>query len=299
MTTMTFKLPKLPTLKLPPLKLPTLLTTCLPCSAVNIILIILVVIVVIIIIILLQKDKNIFESFACDKKNILDTILPNSIDEQSTLDKLASSDESATSDVTPIVEQPNVAPIVEQPNVAPIVEQPNVSELSRVVEQPIVGESTINSCNVLENSNDQYAIYEPINNAPSALPIQVVPSPTPPASDPSPTPPASDPSPPPAVPSVKIYNFNTFNCGWSIKFQEEWDKFTDVVSNDTNINSFVKAIDVKCDKECNQSLCAEYHVKGYPTVIFNVNGQRTMYEGDRTVDGLKSVLNEHISKLSV
>ena len=43
-----------------------------------------------------------------------------------------------------------------------------------------------------------------------------------------------------ATPSInsrlKIFNFNTEWCGWSKRFQPEWDKFTQAVKANPNLN---------------------------------------------------------------
>jgi thioredoxin-like negative regulator of GroEL len=80
---------------------------------------------------------------------------------------------------------------------------------------------------------------------------------------------------------IKIYNFNTEWCGWSKRFQPEWDEFS------KNVSGRVKAIDVKCDNDKNQQLCKEFEVPGFPSVIAMVNGKRHEYRGERTAKALK------------
>lgn len=89
-------------------------------------------------------------------------------------------------------------------------------------------------------------------------------------------------------PIIKIFNFNTEWCGWSIRFQPEWDAFTLYVEAPSNNLTHVKAYDVKCDNEKNKAMCEEYKVPGYPYVIVEVNGKRRPYEGERTKDALVS-----------
>lgn len=92
--------------------------------------------------------------------------------------------------------------------------------------------------------------------------------------------------------SIKFYNFNTTWCGWSKKFQPEWDKFTAMVKSNPKLNSIIDVQDVKCDNDANKQLCIDNDVQGYPTVIINVNGKSTDYDGPRTVDGLMAVANK-------
>ena len=77
---------------------------------------------------------------------------------------------------------------------------------------------------------------------------------------------------------TKVFNFNTLWCGWSKRFQPEWDKFSESVKNNTNI----EAIDIKCDNLENEQMCKEYDVPGFPYVIIEKNNIRTPYNGPRT-----------------
>lgn len=92
-------------------------------------------------------------------------------------------------------------------------------------------------------------------------------------------------------PIVKIFNFNTEWCGWSRRFQPEWDSFMEHVKNPTNNLKHVQAYDIKCDNEENKKMCEEYKVPGYPYVIVEVNGTRQSYEGERTKDALISYVS--------
>ncbi len=90
----------------------------------------------------------------------------------------------------------------------------------------------------------------------------------------------------PEKPIIKIFNFNTEWCGWSRKFQPEWEAFMTYVKNPENNLTHVQAFDVKCDNEENKGICEEYQVPGYPYVIVEVNGARKTYENERTKDAL-------------
>ena len=92
-------------------------------------------------------------------------------------------------------------------------------------------------------------------------------------------------------PIIKVFNCNTKDCGWSIKFRPEWDGFMTYVANPTNDLTHVKAYDVRCDKEENKKICNEYNVPGYPYVVIEVNGSRTSYEGERTKDALVALVS--------
>jgi len=80
--------------------------------------------------------------------------------------------------------------------------------------------------------------------------------------------------------NTKVYNFNTSWCGWSVKFQPEWDNFTQAVQSDPSLSG-VEVIDVKCDNPENEQMCKDFEIKGFPTVIIDHNGQKGVYKGAR------------------
>ena len=81
-------------------------------------------------------------------------------------------------------------------------------------------------------------------------------------------------------PKVKVFNFNTSWCGWSVRFQPEWKKFENEIKAKGDL-SHVEAHDVKCDNPENNFLCKEYEVAGFPTVIIETDGKRGVYKGPR------------------
>jgi len=84
--------------------------------------------------------------------------------------------------------------------------------------------------------------------------------------------------------NIVIYNFNTSWCGWSKKFQPEWDKFSKHVNKLDNI----KALDIKCDNDVNNiKLASKYNVPGYPYIIIIIdNKEPIVYNGKRTSNDL-------------
>jgi thiol-disulfide isomerase/thioredoxin len=80
--------------------------------------------------------------------------------------------------------------------------------------------------------------------------------------------------------NIVIYNFNTSWCGWSKKFQPEWDDFSKHINKINNI----KALDIKCDDDVkNIELATKYNVPGYPYIIIVVDDKEPIiYDGDRT-----------------
>jgi hypothetical protein len=53
---------------------------------------------------------------------------------------------------------------------------------------------------------------------------------------------------------VKVYNFNTSWCGWSVKFQPEWNKFSEEIKKNSDLKNN-KEFDIKCDKPENEAVC--------------------------------------------
>jgi len=88
--------------------------------------------------------------------------------------------------------------------------------------------------------------------------------------------------------NIKIMNFNTEWCGYSKQFQPIWDKF----SKEANQMNNVEAVDVKCDVDKNKQMCQDYDIPGFPSVIFEKNGEKIEYDGPRSRDGLMAKLNE-------
>lgn len=93
---------------------------------------------------------------------------------------------------------------------------------------------------------------------------------------------------------IKAYNFNTSWCGYSVKFQEDWDNFT---KESGNVG--VVAHDIKCDDNKNDEICKKYGemylpgeddpvVTGFPTVVFEVPGHEhpIVYNKARTKEAL-------------
>jgi thiol-disulfide isomerase/thioredoxin len=90
---------------------------------------------------------------------------------------------------------------------------------------------------------------------------------------------------------LKIFNFNTDWCGWSKRFQPDWDKFAEAVKDDPELNNKVDVIDVKCDNEENEEMCEAYNVPGFPYVVAEINGRREPYKGERTAQALLSFVS--------
>lgn len=90
---------------------------------------------------------------------------------------------------------------------------------------------------------------------------------------------------------LKIFNFNTEWCGWSKRFQPEWDQFAKTVKLDSELSKKVEVINVRCDDKANEQICEAYNVPGYPYVVVEVNGRREPYNGERTAKALLSFVS--------
>lgn len=93
---------------------------------------------------------------------------------------------------------------------------------------------------------------------------------------------------------IKVFNFNTSWCGWSKKFQPEWDKFTQLIID--NKLTHIHTHDIKCDNDKNSNKCKEYNVPGYPYIVIEIitdaNVQQRVYENERTADSLLSYIKQ-------
>jgi len=85
-----------------------------------------------------------------------------------------------------------------------------------------------------------------------------------------------------SISPIKVYNFNTSWCKYSVMFAPEWSKFESMVEKD----SLIEAIDVKCDDDENNSLCKEFDVPGFPSVVIMNGDKRINYEGARNAEAL-------------
>jgi thiol-disulfide isomerase/thioredoxin len=84
---------------------------------------------------------------------------------------------------------------------------------------------------------------------------------------------------------IKVYNFNTSWCGYSVRFQPEWEKFQKEVKARDDLNN-VRAYDIKCDNTDNKQMCVDYEVPGFPTVIIEKDGKKIDYNGPRTAEAI-------------
>lgn len=86
---------------------------------------------------------------------------------------------------------------------------------------------------------------------------------------------------------IKVYNFNTSWCSYSVMFAPEWSKFEAMVENNENID----AIDIKCDDENNNSICKTFDVPGFPSVVIVKDNKKIDYQGQRNAEAIFDFIN--------
>ena len=84
---------------------------------------------------------------------------------------------------------------------------------------------------------------------------------------------------------IKVYNFNTSWCGYSVRFQPEWDKFQKEVNTRDNLLN-IHAYDIKCDNSDNKQMCDDYNVPGFPTIIIEKDNKKINYNGPRNTEAI-------------
>lgn len=83
---------------------------------------------------------------------------------------------------------------------------------------------------------------------------------------------------------IKVYNFNTSWCGYSVRFQPEWKKFENEIKLINNLS--IQAFDIKCDNINNKQMCNDYEIPGFPTIIIEKDGKKINYNGHRTTEAI-------------
>ena len=95
---------------------------------------------------------------------------------------------------------------------------------------------------------------------------------------------------------IRVYNFNTKWCGWSKKFQPEWNKFTAAINSLDNKDEY-EVKDIKCDDIENdanlKALTKKYKVQGYPHIVIeNTDGNMMPYKGERMAEELYNTVKD-------
>lgn len=88
--------------------------------------------------------------------------------------------------------------------------------------------------------------------------------------------------------TIKVYNFNTSWCRYSVMFAPEWSKFMSLVEN----NNKIEAFDVKCDSDSNKEFCSTFSVRGYPSVVIVKDGKQIEYPGPRNAEKILEYVNQ-------
>ena len=83
---------------------------------------------------------------------------------------------------------------------------------------------------------------------------------------------------------IKVMNFNTSWCKYSVMFAPEWAKLQTMVE-DLN-NPKIEVLDIKCDNPNNEAICDKYQVPGFPTVVFETDNNLEEYRGERSAEAI-------------
>ena len=57
----------------------------------------------------------------------------------------------------------------------------------------------------------------------------------------------------------------------------------------------VEIVDLKCDIEGNEELCARYQVEGYPSMKLIQGNNIIDYEGDRSLEDMKNFIESNVN----
>jgi thiol:disulfide interchange protein len=91
---------------------------------------------------------------------------------------------------------------------------------------------------------------------------------------------------------IRVMNFNTSWCKYSVMFASEWAKFHTMVEGLNNPR--IEVLDIKCDNPDNEETCDKYQVPGFPTVVFEIGDNLEEYRGERSAEGLLEKLKTFI-----
>ena len=88
----------------------------------------------------------------------------------------------------------------------------------------------------------------------------------------------------------KFVNFNTTWCYWSKKLSPTWEELKSEMNGKD-----VEIVDLKCDVEGNEELCARYQIEGYPSMKLIQGNNIIDYEGDRSLEDMKNFIESNVN----
>jgi len=97
---------------------------------------------------------------------------------------------------------------------------------------------------------------------------------------------------------LKVYNFTAPSwCGYSRNFQSVWlDLVSKINLKYPNVETImVEFTDMKSTPQANMKLADEFDVRGYPTLIFEMNGKKIEYEGERSAEAIEMAVQKMLS----
>ena len=89
--------------------------------------------------------------------------------------------------------------------------------------------------------------------------------------------------------SLKLGMYYTEWCGFSRKMFPVWNELVDTVAKQ---NLSIDLFTIDCDKNAEQ--CTSNNVFGYPTILLHKSDTTTVYDGERTVQGILSFIRSNL-----
>ena len=77
-------------------------------------------------------------------------------------------------------------------------------------------------------------------------------------------------------------------CGHCNAFKNDWHS----LNNDSELKKTIKFIEYDSDLHNNE--INKFNIKGYPTLLFNINNKYIEYEGNRNISDIKKFINNYI-----
>tara|TARA_B100001758_G_scaffold59875_1_gene49626 strand:- start:92 stop:511 length:420 start_codon:yes stop_codon:yes gene_type:complete len=86
-------------------------------------------------------------------------------------------------------------------------------------------------------------------------------------------------------PKELVY-FHMNGCGHCKKFMPVWDEFAEKYNGDLKLKKLER-------EEAGDDMLSKYQVQGFPTILLlDGEGNKKEFQGDRTVSGLESFINQ-------
>lgn len=71
-----------------------------------------------------------------------------------------------------------------------------------------------------------------------------------------------------------------------------WKQFKEHYNNNSNLQKRITVKEISCDD--NNELCQENMIRGFPTIMINVNDNMVEYNGNRSHEDIINFINKHV-----